>query len=608
MRSYIRRIYSSGGSRIAIFLLFLVISAACSLPVLAATPQPSIRSDRFTTGDDLRYALPSLDDSNWLAVTNNATNSFTFTSAWRRIRFELPQQREVDQPAILLGRISDADELYLNGVKIGAHGMTEGHVIKADKVVRLYKLPLGLLKSQGENLLAVRMINLSLKTKLLHSPPEIGTYSELLQSKLNEESSTRSMEFVLFSFFFIWIEYMLFLYYKRLVTKEYISFGLFMIMYALGYVLDSLTFYRTGFKTATVQHSITALYFLLPATILYFQLCVFKHRLNAWMYLNFSGFVTLALAALYADAARPQRVLMLIWYLLCVSSAGTALVLAWQDYRQKLNESGEMLAGIVWLCLSGGAALLSQTTGVVPAYSLSGFYLPDLVLFVWIIIIKYGVISRFARIKKEMQELSSRLISAYEDERSRLARELHDGMGQNLVAIKFNLQRVNSAMGNRLINGVIEEISAGINELRDITNGLMPASLKSAGLVNTIHNHIANYARNSDICVRAEAGTVPRLAPFVELNVFRIFQEALNNAIKHSSAANILVSLQARSTQLVMIIQDDGRGFDVNSVRAENCGLGLSTMQERSRTINGTTRVLSGNNSGTTIIVEVPFS
>ncbi len=576
MKRFLWRTFWFDASLIAICFLSLFISGECyATDQEPPTPLLPISSSSSAAGDDLRFIVP--------------------------------QKLEYAQPAILLGRIGDADEVYLNGVKIGGEGMMGAHLIKADKVVRLYLLPLNLLKSQGENLLAVRTVNLS-QTKSYQQTPLIGDYSVLLKNKLNEESSTKNIEFVLFTFFFIWIEYMFFLYYKQLVTNEYTSFGIFMIIYAVVYFLDSLIFYQTGLKTDTVQHIISALYLVLPATILYFQMCVYSHKLKAWTWINLTAPVILSLAALFANDLKTQKILMMFWYPVCVSVAITALVFAWRDYRQKLNESGPMFLGMIWLCFSGALSIVSGILNIIPTYILFGYNQSVLILFVWIIIIKYGIISRFARIKNDMQTMSSRLLSAHEDERSRLARELHDGMGQSLLAIKFNLQRVNSGMQNRLIDGVIEEISISINDLRDISTGLMPASLKAVGLAKLLKAHAGQFSKSSGICVAVEADETSRLSLPVELNIFRVFQEALNNAAKHSGATNIMVSLRETPHGLLMQINDNGCGFDIQSMQAKNQGLGLSIMQERVRIIGGDMTMRSANNTGTKITLEVPFS
>jgi len=326
--------------------------------------------------------------------------------------------------------------------------------------------------------------------------------------------------------------------------------------------------------------------------------------------------LSLSAAALVVRGYEGQRALIVLWLLVCVASAMTAFGMTYRAYRQKLNESGPMFAGDVWLCLSGSVSLASQTLGVLPALTLFGHHQSDLVLFIWIIIIKYGIFARFARIKKNMQTLSSRLLSAHEEERTRLARELHDGMGQILAAVKFNLQRINGEMKSRHIDGIIEEVSVGINELRGITAGLMPISLKAVGLANTITSHAAQYSKKTGITVSVEADDLPRQSPDVELNLFRIFQEALNNAVKHSGAGSVVISLRKGPPGIVMQIRDDGHGFDFQKALSANQGLGLSIMQERGRIMGGHVSIQSGKAQagkaqagkaqGTIITVEVP--
>ena len=582
-------------------------------------PGPNfINSAKYSAGNDPHWASPEFDDSNWRPIRIPESPQFAkiipeYGSGWYRIRFSVPDQLRPElqeiQPALLLDHLGDADEAYLNGVKIGGEGGLGDHFFRADKVVRLYRLPPSLLRATGENLLAVRAANLYPMSTACKGPLAIGDYGELVKRKLTEEFVARNVEFVVFTFFFLWLEFCVFLYLKGINSKEYTSFGIFMLLYSSGYFFDSLTFYETGLKTPAFQAIVIALFSAIPAALLYFQACVTGRKPELWVRLHiYASLLLTAAALLVVRGYEGQRVLVVLWLLVCISSAATALVLAWRAYRQRLNESGPMLVGILWLCVSGGVCLVSQVLGLLPTLTLFGHCQSSLILFVWIIIIKYGLIVRFARIKENMQSLSARLLSAHEEERSRLARELHDGMGQNLVAVKFNLQRINREMNNRLIDGIIEEVSAGINELRDITAGLMPVSLKAMGLANTVSFYAAQYSKKTGMAVSVEADDISRPSPEVELNLFRIFQEALNNAVKHAGAGSVVISLRNSPSGLVMRIRDDGRGFDSQEVQAANRGLGLSIMRERSRLMGGNIHLQTGKDQGTTITVEVPVS
>jgi len=526
---------------------------------------------------------------------------------WYRIRFILPEPLKNGQPAVLFENPIDADETYLNGVKLGGDGGFGNSFVKADKAVRLYRPPPGILNSEGDNLLAVRVENRYTTAAAFNGTLVIGDYDDLVKRKLSEETVARNVEFVLFAIFFSWIEFCIFLYFKGVIFEEYLSFGIFMLVYSAGYFLDSLTFYETGLKTPAVQSIVLSLLCALPASLLYFKLSVSGRKAVVWERLNISASLSLSAAALIVRDYEGQKALIILWLLVCISSAATALVSAYQGYRKKLNESGPLFAGILWLCFSGSACLASRLFGVFSLPTLFGHSSSYLILLVWIIIMKYGLVARFARIKTDMESLSSRLLSAHEEERARLARELHDGMGQNLTAIKFNLQRVNGEMQSRHIDGIIEEVSVGINELRGITAGLMPISLKAMGLANTITSHAAQYSKKTGLSVSVEADDLPRQSPDVELNLFRIFQEALNNAVKHSGAGSVVISLRKGPPGIVITIQDNGHGFDFEKALTANQGLGLSIMRERSRIMGGHLSIESAKGQGTTIRVEAPI-
>jgi len=223
--------------------------------------------------------------------------------------------------------------------------------------------------------------------------------------------------------------------------------------------------------------------------------------------------------------------------------------------------------------------------------------------------IKYALIARYARVKQSMQTLSERLLSAHEEERKRLAKDLHDSMGQNLATIKFNLQRVNRTIKNGLIDDIISEISGSIGELRDISSGLMPLSLQTVGIVKTIEACSHKFTEKTGINTSLETDDLPHTSLEVELNLFRIYQEALSNAAKHSGAGNIFITIRHSKPRLVVMeITDDGQGFDYRQVHSENSELGLSIMQERARIIGGNFTITSVINKGTTIRVEAPVT
>jgi signal transduction histidine kinase len=591
---------------------FIFLMAGFSIPAISFAWEFGIHdAHKFSPGDDPAWSSPLYDDSRWKAISSSinkhAADPIRAGISWHRIHFTAKNNSANHQAAVFLGPVGDVDETYLNGVKIGGEGNIRDGVITATKSERLYLIPDNLLRPGDDNVLAVRVMNIYPKNQVFYIPVTIGDYSDLLVEKLKKQSATEKIEFILFTFFFIYIQFCIILYIKGMFSKEYISFGIFMLLYSAGFFLDSLTFYETGVKSSFVQRLIISLYAALPAAMLYFLWCGYHLKLNNAMRYNMIFALILSAGAFVVQGFEAERILIYVWIVSAVSSAVTALFFAISAYRQRIFESTPALVGIVWICLSGGVSLLSGTMGILRPLKIYGYCLSDFILLFWIICIKYALIARYARVKKSMDSLSGRLLSAHEEERKRLAKDLHDSMGQNLAMIKFNLQRINRTMNNRIIDDIITEISGSIAELRDITSGLMPLSLQAVGIIKTIEATAHIFSQKTGINTSLDSENLPRTSLEVELNLFRIFQEAMNNAAKHSGAANIIISLrQGLPRLIVMEITDDGHGFDYRQVHSNNSELGLSIMQERARIIGGNLTVTSTKNKGTTIRVEAP--
>ncbi len=228
--------------------------------------------------------------------------------------------------------------------------------------------------------------------------------------------------------------------------------------------------------------------------------------------------------------------------------------------------------------------------------------------------------TEMARVQEELKrkeivrgQLLQRLIHAQEEERLRIARELHDEAGQALTSMRMGLHLVAEA------DGVPEEIreqarelkalnSRTLENLRRLAMELRPPALDRLGLVTALEQYVADYGRRCG--VRADFQVVgldgKRLAPSVEISLYRIVQEALTNVARHAGASSVAVLLECREGEVVLIIEDDGQGFDPDTMMG-NGHLGLPGMQERAETIGGQMTVESSPGDGTTVFVEVPL-
>jgi signal transduction histidine kinase len=223
----------------------------------------------------------------------------------------------------------------------------------------------------------------------------------------------------------------------------------------------------------------------------------------------------------------------------------------------------------------------------------------------------YALTSRYTRIK-ELQSASVKIFDAHENERKRLARELHDGIGTSLLAAKMKLQMLeaqakdNKPLEKQAFPEMISEIDHSIEELRAVSMDIRPAFLENTDLVEVIKWHAKKVKERSGIEINISTGTIDNINLKIKENFYRIFQEALSNAVKHSGATKVEVLLSRDGSYLVFEIQDNGKGFHQSGSKEEK-GLGLYTIRERVELLGGIIRITSSDKIGTDILIEVPI-
>jgi|GEM_PF-5056879 len=215
-------------------------------------------------------------------------------------------------------------------------------------------------------------------------------------------------------------------------------------------------------------------------------------------------------------------------------------------------------------------------------------------------------------ISKTLQKLSKRSLSAHEAERKRISRELHDGIAQNLAALKLKLQVMtlqdtHEEETKEIFRDLILEISDSIEEISDIAEDLRPAYIEKMGFTEILKIHSQKVQEQHGIQIKIQAEDFP-VDTVVKDNLYRIYQEALSNILKHSQATTVEVCLKKQDGKLHLSIQDNGRGFDMDQKLKEQQGLGLSTLRERAELLGGNCQLTSRQQEGTRIYVEVPLS
>jgi signal transduction histidine kinase len=217
-----------------------------------------------------------------------------------------------------------------------------------------------------------------------------------------------------------------------------------------------------------------------------------------------------------------------------------------------------------------------------------------------------------------LRNLSTRLLSAQEDERKRIAGELHDTIGSCMNAIKFKVETVRQQIGNTAnvardaLNTVILVVQEGIEECRRIQQDLRPSILDDLGLLATLSWFCRRYQTiyseiqiEQEICI--EEGDVPLPLKTV---IFRVTQEAMNNIAKYSKADLARLSLGKIGDRMELVIRDNGQGFNLEKVISQKStkkGLGLSSMKERTELSGGSFAIESAEGKGTIIRASWPL-
>jgi two-component system CheB/CheR fusion protein len=228
--------------------------------------------------------------------------------------------------------------------------------------------------------------------------------------------------------------------------------------------------------------------------------------------------------------------------------------------------------------------------------------------------LEHEMIAR-AKMERHRTELLQRIVTTQEDERRRIARDIHDQLGQRVTALRLQLTSLSDGLSPESLSDQIAAIKNTAQRLDTevgfLAYELRPASLDDIGLPETarafINNWAGNYEIQAEFTVRGFGEQ--RLRPEVETHLYRIMQEALNNIAKHAKAKNVSVLLTLDSETAVLIVEDDGCGFDVEEVserRDSLNGLGLLGIRERAVLVGGTVEIESARGSGTTIYVRVP--
>lgn len=222
---------------------------------------------------------------------------------------------------------------------------------------------------------------------------------------------------------------------------------------------------------------------------------------------------------------------------------------------------------------------------------------------------------RVKTLKKEKSlqlEISKRLIEKQEEERSRIAQEMHDSIGQDMLFIKNRalLTMQNAASDSKIceqLNQISEASSKSLKTLREISHNLRPPELDRLGLTETLRTLLLQARESTSLKIEGEVEEIDgMISREMEINIVRIIQEALGNIIRHSKASECRILIRKNDGFINLEVSDNGKGFEIENITPKSVGLGLTGMKERVRILHGIFNINSEPGKGTRIRIEIP--
>lgn len=217
--------------------------------------------------------------------------------------------------------------------------------------------------------------------------------------------------------------------------------------------------------------------------------------------------------------------------------------------------------------------------------------------------IRYEITER-KKIEAELQKMATRIIDVQEEERKRISRNLHDGIGQNLYSHLITINLLKSSFNHPIIEQMQQEATQLIEQIREISWELRPSVLDDLGLVPAIRSFLLRYSEYNKINVKFVCQLQRRLEISKELTVYRIIQESLTNIRKYAETDEAFIKIEESDQTIKVTITDTGRGFDPENTAR---GVGLFSMEERARAAGGKLHIRSNPGKGTEIYLEVPI-
>lgn len=578
---------------------------------------------KFMPGDDPAYAEPGFNDSDWqLVPVPSVWEEFGVPGkqevGWYRLYFEGEDIAGIRNPALHLGLVLQADEVYLNGRKIGGKGAFASYHNSWRHLPgfnsRLYRLPEDFIRYQQANVLAIRVAHVAYLNDggIAKAPVDIVDYFDA-----QPEFSKQQQYFVGIAFLYLGIDLVvLFFLFSALLmglTDKVVKiFTLMYVFFFLAQQIDShIVVDLLEIESPLYAWALSRVAALLVIPFIEFVAAVFQYRITRAMRVLQIMLVILACSGGYYSTPfgewwylftlQAWYVVLLIWFL---------IIAYWLVQAVRENKPGvwPMLLGLVPLLL---VPIIEMTIGTHFIFQLTGYPVANLThrLFIFSLVVVVAI--RLLNIERQLQHANISALQAHAQERRRLARDVHDGIGQWLSTIKLNLQllKADQQQSDRQTaqryDELVDNVSEAIKEARAIAHDLSPALLEKQGLLGAIRSHADRVRQDKAIKIQIDADEHLSLSKFAGEHLYRVFQEAVRNAIVHGRADRINVDLKLEHDLLLFSIQDNGVGIQEEQ-RAAGQHMGLNNIGERVTMLGGEFTLQTAAAGGVEVLIKIP--
>ena len=579
---------------VVLIVLLSVIGTTTYGAVLAdGYPLPTVA--KFSPVDDPSHAQPTIDDSQWSSIQLPASWRQQGVAeqteiGWYRLTFTLDQPLPWMQPALALGWVMFSDQVYLNGQLIGGQGYfsTSGSSFRSSPPLqpRLYPFDPKLLNPHGDNLLAIRIGRLAYLQDggIIAGPVALVDYVQALPEFVQQQHPLLNLDDFFLGMDTLILCSLLAACAFGLRDRATLSLTLTYLLYYLQELELRPLFYHLGGASPWFEWLAYKAVGLALIPLLEFV----NHLLGQTPSRHLRGLqVVILLSAfsspLYTSSWGHSWYLFSIQLWLAGACWSLGLLLFWSlrgCWRQQpyapalLLGISAMALGVLadwWLPVGWGQTWLGMELG---SLSVRLFLLSLAVMFAL----------RFVTLERALQQAQQSMLTAQQQERRRLARDIHDGVGQWLSALKLHLQQLHAKTQHHTtataLQQLVQDSQQAIEDTRRIAHDLSPVLLQQQGLVAALQQLSRQLGPDRLTVIAPSALT---LSDSRAEHLYRLVQEAINNALRHGQATQVLVQLQAQGHQLHLSIQDNGQGLSEQSTP----GQGWQGMQERALLLGG---------------------